>query len=116
AADHARQQAAFLADAGVALSGSLDYETTLKAVARLAVPTIADWCAVDMIGEHGRLQRVAVAHVDPKKVELARTLEEKYPADPLTPGGVHDVIRTGQPVFMSRIPPDLVATAARDEE
>jgi PAS domain S-box-containing protein len=116
AADHARQQAAFLAETGAALSGSLDYETTLKAVARLAVPTIADWCAVDMVGEHGELQRVAVAHVDPEKVELARSIENKYPADPNAPGGVHEVIRTGQPVFMSRIPPDLVGTAARDDE
>ena len=65
AADHARQQAAFLAEAGTALSASLDYEATLTAVATLAVPTIADWCAVDIIGERGALQRLAVAHVDP---------------------------------------------------
>ncbi len=65
AADHARQQAAFLAEAGTALSASLDYEATLTAVARLAVPTIADWCAVDIVNDDGNLQRLAVAHVDP---------------------------------------------------
>src|SRR6185295_14113284 len=67
-------------------------------------------------GEHGVLQRVAVAHVDPAKVELARSLEQRYPADPSRPGGVHDVIRTAQPAFMSRIPAALLEAAARDDE
>ena len=95
AADHARQQAAFLAEAGTVLSSSLDYEATLRSVARLSVPRIADWCAVDIVGEGGALQRIAVAHVDPKKVEFARLLQDRYPADPKAPGGVHEVIRTG---------------------
>jgi PAS domain S-box-containing protein len=116
AADHARRQAAFLADAGTALSASLDYEATLAAVAGLAVPAIADWCAVDIVGERGALQRVAVTHVDPAKVELARTLEERYPTDPSAPGGVHEVIRTAKPTFMSRIPAALLEAAARDDE
>jgi PAS domain S-box-containing protein len=116
AADHARQQAAFLAEAGAVLSGSLDYEKTLKSVAALAVPKIADWCAIDMLDESGRLHRLAVAHIDPQKVELARGLEERYPADPAAPGGVHEVLRTGRAAFMSRIPPDLLDAAARDDE
>jgi PAS domain S-box-containing protein len=116
AADHARQQARFLAEVGTVLSASLDYEATLKAVARLLVPTIADWCAVDIVGDHGALQRLAVAHVDPEKVELARILSERYPADPNAPGGVHDVIRTGKPAFMSRIPAELLEAATRDDE
>jgi PAS domain S-box-containing protein len=116
AADHARQQAAFLAEAGTVLSSSLDYEATLAAVARLAVPTIADWCAVDIVGEAGALQRLAVAHVDPRKVEFARILQERYPTDANAPGGVHEVIRTGQPRIMSRIPAALLEASARDED
>ena len=118
AADHARQQATFLAEAGTVLSASLDYQATLTAVAQLAVPAIADWCAVDIVGERGALHRLAVAHVDPEKVELARTLQERYPADPNASGGVHEVIRTGRPAFMSRIPAALIAAAAAagDEE
>jgi signal transduction histidine kinase/ActR/RegA family two-component response regulator len=116
AADYARQQAAFLAEAGTVLGASLDYEDTLAAVARLAVPTVADWCTVDIVGERGVLQRLAVAHVDPEKVEYARALEQRYPADANAPGGVHEVIRTGKPAFMSRIPADLLEAAAQDEE
>jgi PAS domain S-box-containing protein len=116
AADYARQQAAFLAEAGTVLSASLDYESTLTAVANLAVPTVGDWCAVDIVGEGGAVQRLAVVHVDPTKVQDARALEERYPADPNAKGGVHDVIRTGKPVLVSRIPPALLDAAARDDE
>jgi PAS domain S-box-containing protein len=116
AADHARQQAAFLAEAGTVLSSALDYEATLRAVARLSVPRIADWCAVDIVGVGGGLQRITVAHVDPKKVELARMLQERYPADPTAPGGVHEVIRTGRPAYMARIPPARLEAAGRDGE
>jgi PAS domain S-box-containing protein len=116
AADHARQQAAFLAETGTVLSSSLDYEATLRSVARLAVPTIADWCAVDILGADRQLQRIAVAHVDPAKVELAQSLQERYPADTHAPGGVHEVIRTGKPAYMSRIPSALLEAAAEDAE
>jgi signal transduction histidine kinase len=116
AAEYARRQAAFLADATAILSRSLDYQHTLAAVARLAVPEIADWCAVDIVNETGQLQRLAVAHVDPAKLESARHLEERYPPDPSSPQGVHEVIRTGRPAMMVSIPPDLVAAGARDAE
>jgi PAS domain S-box-containing protein len=116
AADHARQQAAYLAQAGTVLSSSLDYQATLRSVADLSVPAIADWCAVDMVGDHGALQRIAVAHVDPKKVQFARMLQDKYPADPNAAGGVHEVIRTGRVAYMSRIPPALLEAGAQDEE
>ena len=116
AADHARDQAAFLAEAGTVLSSSLNYEETLRSVARLAVPTIGDWCAVDIVSDRGELNRIAVTHVDPQKVEYARQLQERYPADPNAPGGVHEVIRTGNPAYMSRIPPALVEATAVDDE
>ena len=87
------------------LPGDLDGRRTVGG------PAIADWCAVDIMGERGALHRLAVAHVDPEKVELARTLQERYPADPNASGGVHEVIRTGRPAFMSRIPAALIAAA-----
>jgi GAF domain-containing protein len=117
AAEDARRQATFLANATAILSRSLDYEDTLKAVAQLAVPEIADWCAVDIVGgQAGRLQRLAVAHVDPAKIESLRVLEEKNPADPNAPGGKYGVVRTGKAAMMTTIPADLLAASARDEE
>ena len=69
----ARRQTArleFLAEASIELASSLDLEVTINRVARLAVPTFADWCAIDVVRD-GRVHRLAVAHVDPRKVELA---------------------------------------------
>jgi PAS domain S-box-containing protein len=116
AADHSRRRASFLAEAGSVMSASLDYHDTLKAVAQLAVPAVADWCAVDMVDGRGGLERLAVAHVDPEKVALARQLQERYPADPGAPGGIHHVIRTGKASFMTRIPPARLEAVARDDE
>jgi len=63
-AERANRQTAFLAEASAALGSSLDYEETLRTVAQLAVPQIADWCAVDVVDEHGEVQRLAVSHID----------------------------------------------------
>jgi PAS domain S-box-containing protein len=115
ATQQAKQQATFLAKAGKLLASSLDVEKTLGAVASLAVPYVADWCAVDLL-EGGQLRRVAVAHVDPTKVELARLLQERYPPEPEAPVGVQHVIRTAQPEMMSTIPQDLIAASARDAD
>ena len=63
-----------LAEAGRVLAGSLDYEETLRRVAWLAVPALADWCTVDVLGDRG-LERVAVAHADPARAPLAARLQ-----------------------------------------
>ena len=105
-----------LAEAGAELSSSLDYRATLSRVARLAVPALCDWCAVDVLDEAGSVERLAVVHQDPQKVELAHVLQERYPPDPDAPYGVHQVLRSGEPQIMSEVDPDLVERAARDEE
>ena len=111
-----QSRARFLADVGEALASSLDYETTLKTVADLAVPEIADWCAVDIVDEQGALQRLGVAHVDPAKLHLTETLQARYPEPRDASGGVWQVIRTGQPTMMADIPDALLVAAARDED
>jgi len=116
AAESARRQAAFLADVAAVLSRSLDYEETLTTVARLAVPEIADWCSVDIVRSSGEVRRLAVAHVDPAKVEYARELQEKYAADPNASGGVHEVIRTEKPVLVTSISPEMLAGRVPDPE
>jgi signal transduction histidine kinase len=106
----------FLAEAKTVLSSSLDYKETLASVARLAVPTLADWCAVDVLEEDGSVERVAVEHPDPRKVSLAYELEERYPPEPEEPGGVRGVLREGSPVFYPEITDEMLAATARDEE
>ena len=105
----------FLAEAGAALSSSLDYRATLAGVARLAVPYLADWCTVDVFEEDG-IDRVAVVHQDPGKVALAEELQERYPPDPDEPYGVARALRTGRAELITEIPESLLEEAARDAE
>src|SRR5207302_9527708 len=92
----------FLAEASKQFAQSLDYEATLKRIARLAVPTIADWCVVDLV-QNGTLQRVSVSHADPDKEQLAFELEERYPHDPRASTGIPHVLRTGRPDLIPQI-------------
>ena len=112
----AEEASSFLAEASRVLAGSLDYEQTLATIARLAVPGVADWCAVDLVGPDDTTERVTVAHVDPAKLELAGELERRYPGDRNAATGVPNVLRTGQSELHAEISDDLLAAAARDAE
>lgn len=105
-AEAAEQRVAFLAEASRALSSSLEYEATLSSVSRLAVPYLADWCAVDIVQGDGAVHRVAVAHVDPSKVRVA--------VAPDAPYGVARVLRTGRSELYPKVTDDMLAAVARD--
>jgi serine phosphatase RsbU (regulator of sigma subunit) len=117
AAGEGRKRLAFLAEANDLLSSSLDLDRTLGAVARLAVPGLADWCAIHTFNPDGTDLKVEVAHADPEKTEEVRDLAQRYPPDlsdrtnPLT-----RVLGTGQPVFIPRVTGELLLDAARDED
>jgi signal transduction histidine kinase len=104
-----------LDEAGRILASSLDYETTVSAVARLAVPKFADWAGVDVVVD-GEIKQLAVAHVDPRKVEWARELSRKYPVDPAARTGVPAVIRTGRPHLTKTVTDEMLAATAVDAD
>ena len=104
----------FLVDAGAAFAASLDYRSTLGAVARLAVPRIADWARVDVV-EEGKLRTLAVEHVDPKKVELAFELAHRYPESPDAEQGPPLVLRTGESELAPEITEERLAELAQDD-
>ncbi len=98
------------------LGSSLAYETTLANVARLAVPRIADWCAIHLLDDAGNIQQVALAHIDPAQVSRAEELLRRYPPAPDAQSGVRHVIRTGHHEFVERVTDEQLAAAARDVE
>ncbi len=115
-AEAARNRAVFLAQASALLGTSLDYEQTLRNVAALAVPKMADWCGVDLLDATGISQQVAVAHVDPAKVEYAHELRRRYPPDPNAATGVPNILRTGVSELYAEIPDALLVATAIDAE
>jgi PAS domain S-box-containing protein len=106
----------FLARASQVLASSLDYQQTLRNVAGLAVPRIADWCAVDLFDEEGAREPVAVAHTDPSKLAMAERLRAFEPEELDPEQGLGLVRRTGEPLLYSDIPDELLVEAAVDEE
>ena len=114
----ARRQTArlsFLAEASIELASSLDLEVTADRVARLAVPSFADWCAIDLLRD-GRLHRMAVAHVDPEKVALAIELQDRWPADPADAHGVWAAVRTGRTQLIHELTDEVLRASVTDEE
>jgi|GEM_PF-705960 len=115
AAEQAQSRLAFLTEASTVLGSSLEYEEILRNVARLAVPSFADWCAVDVLNDEGVVQRLAVAHVDPAKVELAFDLRRRHPQG-RAPSPVAEVLRTGEPLLIPVVTEEELRSSARDGE
>jgi len=98
----------FLAEASSALVSLANHESTLQQVASLAVPPFADWCAVDAQESDGRIHRIAVAHTDPRKVELVRELGRRYSSWPSQ--------QRGEVEWATFIPDQMLVEWIRDEE
>jgi PAS domain S-box-containing protein len=107
----ASERLAYLAAASTVLASSLDVDATLQRLAELAVPRLADWCTVDMLDDDGSVDLVAVAHVDPKKIELAHDLRRRYPPDLDLESGLPLVLRSGRSLIMEEIPQELLEQA-----
>jgi PAS domain S-box-containing protein len=105
----------FLAQASATLASSLDYEQTLRNVAELAVPEIADWCAVDLLDEDGDRKTVAVAHVDRERLSLAEALRAYVPDRLDHNEGLGLVLSTGKPLLYPEISEEMLVQAAIDE-
>jgi PAS domain S-box-containing protein len=115
-AERAQRRLAYLAEASRILSSSLDHRATLSKVAHLAVPQMADWCAIYLTASPVPSEPVALAHVDPSKVKLAQDYYTKYPPDPNSTSGTLEVMRTGRSELVPQIPEGLIESMVTDPE
>ncbi|MCM2280488.1 MAG: ATP-binding protein [Bdellovibrionaceae bacterium] len=105
-----------LAHATELMATATDYEATLECIARLLVSRLASWCTIDLITDEGKIERVAVAHRDPAKIELANQIMKRYPADPKAKRGVYAVIESGESIFIPEVPESVWIARADDAE
>ena len=114
----AEVQTRVLAESGRILPSSLDYRQTLANVTEIAVPSLADYCSVDLVSERNRLERVAATHHDPGLRRLAEELRELAPDQP-SAGGVGGimsrVLSTGTSELYSEVTGEQLADVARDQ-
>jgi PAS domain S-box-containing protein len=113
-AERARETSRFLAEAGSVLVSSLDSTATLERVARLAVPSFADWSFVDLLDASGTLRRVAAAHSDPAKEAQFRAVDERYPPSNADPYGPARVTRTGVSEIVPMVGDDVLEEPSKD--
>ena len=106
----------FLTKASELFASSLDFEETLRAVAKLVVPGLAEWCGVEIVGEDGVPRQLAVEHSDPAKISLACELRERYPPPADAVGGVPYALRTGESQFHPEILDEQFVAAATDPD
>lgn len=110
------EQEHILSEVSKLLTSTLDYQETLANIARLIVPQLADWFAVDLINADGQFELIEIDHKDPEQAQWARALREKYPVDPSAPSGAPNVVRTGQSEFYPEITDEMLVAGAKNEE
>jgi PAS domain S-box-containing protein len=116
AGKRAEERLAFIAEASHVLASSLDYEQTLAAITRVAVPRLADWVALDLLIDERTTEQVAVAHVDPEKVKFAIEMRRQFPPDPASSGGMWQTLRTGSSQMVAHVSDEMLVKAARGPE
>ena len=115
-AERARQRTDLLNEAGAVLASTLDFDATLAAVARLAVPLFAEACIVDVVDAEGGVVRVEAIHADPTKQALLRELRRRYPPRPGDPDPALEAIATRRPVAVRDVPDEVLRASARNEQ
>ena len=115
-AENNAEKIAFLGEASTVLASSLDYQTNLMSVAKLAVKRLADWCAVDVVDDDHGFHRVALVHRDPTRLQWARDFQARFKEKAAAPHGVAHVMRTGKAKIYTDIPDSMLIALAQDAE
>jgi PAS domain S-box-containing protein len=115
-AEAAERRLAFLAEASAQLSTSLDYEVTLSNIVRLAVPQLADYCAIDMLDEHNQVWPLELADVDPEKEAQGRQMHVEHPVDPESNHPVAQVLRSGRPILYTDVDDNVLRLFDEEDE
>lgn len=106
------QQFAFVAQAGEALSESLDLQATLERLLAIIVPEFGDWAAIDLFDDKDRLKTVAAIHADPEKSRLVKRLVGRYTHNPRYEPAIAAALRTGPSMVIGAVKEELLAKAA----
>jgi PAS domain S-box-containing protein len=107
--------ASYMAEAGRILGSSLDTSATLRQIAALIVPGIADWCAIDLLEADGHLSTLVIGHRDPAKVALVEELRDRFPPLPDAPVGSYAVARTGEAMIIETIDDAMIEETINDQ-
>jgi PAS domain S-box-containing protein len=104
----------FLGNVSKELASSLNYTEMLKKITKVCVPSVADWCSVDLYDPEEGFTQVSVAHADAKKISLAKQYRDHNPITIDQPTGVPAVIKSGKSEYYPRITEQMIDAAVDD--
>lgn len=106
----------FMMESAKILSLTADFRQRLIEKAKLAVPLLADWCAIDILTDNDEVERIAVIHQDPKRIEYIQELERKFPPDKNAPDSIYNVIKQQKPQLIPKISEEMIAAAPMPDD
>jgi serine/threonine-protein kinase RsbW len=112
-AERARQ--VFLLDAWRAVTDADGYGDTLRRLAAIAVPRLADLCLIDVMETGGNVHRMAAVHADPAKAGLVAELADQYAPSPDGPHPASGAMLLGQSEWSSKMSDGFLRETTRDE-
>jgi len=77
----AEEVLAFLSRISIEITRSLTVLPILNRLAELMLPILGDFVAIDLLGDEGRLERIASLHVDPAMAEIVAELQRFPPIE-----------------------------------
>lgn len=106
----------FIMKLSMAMTSSLDYESTLSNISKLIVPGFADWFSVQVADKKKGLSTIEISHIDPKKVQWAYKLSRNSKVNMNVKQGAPYVFKTGKSELYPHITDDMLQKSAKDKE
>lgn len=112
----AEERQHLLDEASNILVSSLDHQITLKEVAELIVPSLADYCRIALLDTSQQIKDISVNHIDPKKISLVRALYEQYKDRAHSTHGLQQLLKTGKAELISNVSSEVLETVRDNPE
>jgi PAS domain S-box-containing protein len=111
-----QQRMTFLAQIGLALDQSLDFDETVRTLADLAVPDLAEIAVVDLLGRDGSVRTAVVAALEPANVAAVEQMRGDHPLPATSSHPVARALRSGAPVLLPVMTPEFLRGIAQGNE
>ncbi len=107
----------FIVEATETFATSIDYKETLRHIARIPVPRLADWCVLHILDEETqKFQTIEWACAIPEKEALLREYIDRYLSDLSKPTVVGSVFETRKPRLVTNALEQYYLSIVKDDD
>ena len=106
----AEERQKFLEKVGEKIGASLKDMITLKDIAQLAIPFLADYCRIAVLNKNNEIDEITVNHNEPAKITLAEDLYKYYKNRPEMTHGVQRILQSGKSEMIGVVDEKVLAS------